>query len=320
MIRFVIPNHQKKINIWKNQPIWEHHRSGTGGWGYVISLFREFHNSSGIVFFGHLESALNAVIDRDFVGVFHNTLSYDNLEMKKKYRPKYDDNSLRSILSSCRWKDSKKHCMGIWVLSEYLAEKIRPLVDVPVSSLYYPTNLNVPEFSIDKFLGNSCKSIIFLGHWMRNYDDFFNLRTFDYQKRFFIDGCTSVDRAVVLNGIKASNDSVVCNYVSNEEFDGFLSKNICFVSAFDASGNTSVVECVARKTPLLINKLPAFVEYLGEEYPFYFENLDEASCKLHDVDLIKSTYEYLCQLPQRKFLHWGHFIESVLSSEVYMAI
>ena len=59
-----------------------------------------------------------------------------------------------------------------------------------------------------------------------------------------------------------------------EEYDDLLSKNIIFIDLYDASANTVVVECIARKTPLLVTRLDAVIEYLGKDYPLYFDNLE----------------------------------------------
>lgn len=51
--------------------------------------------------------------------------------------------------------------------------------------------------------------------------------------------------------------------LSNEAYDRLLTENIGFVALHDASANNTVIECIARATPLLVNPLPAVVEYLG---------------------------------------------------------
>ena len=88
--------------------------------------------------------------------------------------------------------------------------------------------------------------------------------------------------------------NVIMKYTKTfEEYDNLLSNNIVFVDLFDASANNAVLECIIRNTPILINKLPAIVEYLGENYPLYFNNLDEVSKILENNDLILQAHEYL---------------------------
>jgi hypothetical protein len=91
-------------------------------------------------------------------------------------------------------------------------------------------------------------------------------------------------------------------YVSDHDYDRLLSENVVFLSLYDASASNAVVECMARNTPILINPLPAIVEYLGQEYPFYFTSLEEAAEKLTDLDLIRRAHTYLVVHPAKKRL------------------
>ena len=95
--------------------------------------------------------------------------------------------------------------------------------------------------------------------------------------------------------------------------------NIVFVDMYDSSANNAVIECIARDTPILINPLPAVVEYLGEDYPFYFNDLDEAAEKINDHDLIEETYKYLNNM-NKDFLTQEYFLRSFVESEIYKGI
>jgi hypothetical protein len=93
--------------------------------------------------------------------------------------------------------------------------------------------------------------------------------------------------------IESDMDNVIKLRVDNEAYDCLLSENVCFLYLYDSSANNAIIECIARHTPLLINKHPAVVEYLGEEYPFYYDTFEEAEKKIHDFDLIKATHEFM---------------------------
>ena len=51
--------------------------------------------------------------------------------------------------------------------------------------------------------------------------------------------------------------------LSDAEYDALLSRSVVFLDLLDASGVTTVVECLARCTPVLINPLAPIREYLG---------------------------------------------------------
>jgi hypothetical protein len=76
------------------------------------------------------------------------------------------------------------------------------------------------------------------------------------------------------------------------EYDELLSKNIVFVDLFDAAANNTVLECIVRNTPIIINKIEGVVEYLGPNYPLYFNNISEVNDLLVTNKLI-SAYFYL---------------------------
>jgi hypothetical protein len=107
--------------------------------------------------------------------------------------------------------------------------------------------------------------------------------------------------------------------VSNEEYDRLLSQNVVFCHLLDSSANNVVIECIARNTPLLINRLPAIEEYLGRDYPLYFSSLDEAALKLAQVENVLAAHEYLRGLPKEQFSQQA-FRDAFLQSDVYRSL
>lgn len=98
--------------------------------------------------------------------------------------------------------------------------------------------------------------------------------------------------------------------LSNNNYDILLSENIVFLNLIDASTVNTVIECIVRCTPILVNKLPSIVEMLGEEYPFYYSSIFEASEKVNNLDLIKKTFRYLVCLNKKQF-SMEYFLNSI---------
>lgn len=71
-----------------------------------------------------------------------------------------------------------------------------------------------------------------------------------------------------INKIKSSVH--VLNKLTNNEYDLILTENIVIICLMDASAVNTLIECVARCTPIIINKHPAVVEILGDNYPLYY--------------------------------------------------
>ena len=92
-------------------------------------------------------------------------------------------------------------------------------------------------------------------------------------------------------------DSVEMKYLTNfEEYDNLLMMNIVFIDLFDAAANNAVLECIVRNTPIIVRKLPAIVEYLGNDYPLYFNKIGEAENLLLDEMKIKQAHNYLINM------------------------
>ena len=108
--------------------------------------------------------------------------------------------------------------------------------------------------------------------------------------------------------------------LEDHEYDQMLCENIVFLDLYTTSANNAVIESIARGTPILINRLPATEEYLGKDYPFYFESWDEAAQKALDFDLVKTTHEYIMNSRTRKKLTAESFREAFMQSEVYKTL
>jgi hypothetical protein len=111
--------------------------------------------------------------------------------------------------------------------------------------------------------------------------------------------------------------------VQDDVYDTLLSENVVFLQLYDSSCNNAIIECIARGTPLLVNKIPPVREYLeitreGDDYPLYYDTLEEASAKLSDTDLIHKAHRYLMEtLPIRQRLTAEKFCHDIVTSDVY---
>ena len=105
-----------------------------------------------------------------------------------------------------------------------------------------------------------------------------------YNLRFF-------HHSVIINNIN------FIEHVDNKNYDLLLSENIVFVNLVDASAVNTIIECIVRNTPIIVNKIPAVVEMLGENYPMYYTLLDivlkytllEILVKLLSLDTLSIT-------------------------------
>jgi len=101
-----------------------------------------------------------------------------------------------------------------------------------------------------------------------------------------------------IKGAKENDNSVdIINELSNEQYDELLEKNIVFLYLVNASACNTLIECIVRNTPILINKIEPVVEMLGEDYPLYYDTIEEATnimMKIGDNgELLTSAYLYI---------------------------
>ena len=59
-------------------------------------------------------------------------------------------------------------------------------------------------------------------------------------------------------------------------------------------------DCIAACSPIVVNRHPAVVEYLGPNYPLYYDHIPEVR-ELMTIDRILAGHEYLTQLDASRF-------------------
>ena len=192
-------------------------------------------------------------------------------------------------------------------------EKIDKFSNIPISMLFHPAELSGESFSWDKFSNNNNKQILFVGDHLRNHNVICNIKS-------------AYKKAMILGKVDTSKKSdgrfIATRYVdiSNERYDELLSKNIVVCEFDTVSASNTIVECVTRTTPILVNRLPSVVEYLGYEYPLYYESVEEAQRKLNDRSLVECAHLYLKHWHGRNRLTLNYFHKSIFNSEVYKSL
>lgn len=104
----------------------------------------------------------------------------------------------------------------------------------------------------------------------------------------------------------------ICNSVdiieslNNTEYDDLLSENIVFIHLVDASTVNTILECIVRNTPIIVNSHPAVIELLGKEYPLYYDGnktIYEISKEIEtkiNIKTILNAHNYICNLNKDK--------------------
>lgn len=297
-----------------------------GGWKMILKTLVDadfFNNNSDIVFYDTIDTLYFSKSYNTSIlwgGILH-CLPYmpDHLKIID-IQYMFNDESFQLMLKNCKF---------LIVLSDYLGDYIKSQlnnlkINIPIFTLKHPVDddANIPLFSLEKFIKNHKKKIIQIGQQARKLSGIYLLKT-SYKKlwltgfsdmirikKMLSDECSALNIQIDLNLVEMYYTSTF------KEYDKLLSKNIVFVELFGASANNVVLECIVRNTPLLINKLSSIVEYLGPQYPLYYNTLDEAS-ELLTIENIEKAHIYLSNLNKNDF-NIKHFIYSLYGSVYFI--
>ena len=116
--------------------------------------------------------------------------------------------------------------------------------------------------------------------------------------------------------IQNKNSSVeIIEKLDNIEYDKLLIESIVFIHLVDASAVNTIIECIVRETPLLINRHPALEEYLGKDYPLFYDNLNQVTDLLQPNQVLKA-HQYLKEM-DKEFLKIEKFLSNLIQTNIY---
>jgi glycosyltransferase involved in cell wall biosynthesis len=294
----------RKLNAARLAP-WQHHR---GGWKFVCRLIAEhLHCADGVRFIGSVEDevAERRIIAEPWVGFIH--------QVPRHHLQWFPD--LERLLEDEYWKASAQNCLGLFALSTYVKDYLQSAgCEIPIARILYPAEPTDRRFCPERFFARSSRRLLSGGEFLRNFQSFFDLNAPGFAKQLLVHEGFKWQSVV-------PNDSVeLLGRVPDDEYDALLEDSVVFLNLHDAPANTTVVECIARNTPILINRLPGVVEYLGEDYPFYYASLEEAEAKLQQPALIRETSQYLGASRMKAALTGESFLAALQNSAIYRSL
>lgn len=309
-----------------------------GGLRFGLEALAPLHNSRGVRLDPTLERSLVAArsgnaadaFAEEWIGLVHNPPN-----MPKWFHPA---EAPQRLLSGPEWEVAVASCRGLIAFSDHLASWLAERVDVPVESVLLPTPVPEVLFDPNRFDENRNKKIIQVGWWLRQQNAINRLPLreediFEYEKIRLVPHFFEYAESylAVLSHIERRELGLEIDpqfsratrerfHVGDAEYDALLAENIVFVYLYDASVNNTVIECLARCTPLLVNRLPAVAEYLGEDYPLYYSDFEEAVSLALDRGALIAAHQHLRDSPIRPKLSAEYFLSSIAGSAVYRSL
>lgn len=285
-----------------------------GGWKYVIKELKQndlFNEKSEFIFFDLIERQFlwekDYICEKKWGGIIHctpNTPSYLNII------------NIKNLFENKNFIYSLDNCVFIISLSKYVSnylneefKKIKK--NIKIYTLFHPVfyDIKIEKFNFKKYVNNDNKYLIQIGQQLRKMTSIYLVNINKSYKKLWLTGTKNISKCIQLLkkeiihfNLKLTNFyDIKMKYTNTfEEYDELLTKNIVLVDLFDASANNTILECIVRNTPILINKLPAVIEYLGDDYPLYFNNLNEIN-KLLSINNITLAHKYLKNMDKKKF-------------------
>jgi hypothetical protein len=302
------------------------HRSG---WKYVLDTLSPLHADNGIQIDGFIDGTFGWSMNwklkhipykKPWIGFFHNPLRIPPWVKDLNADP-------NDLIAEPAFVESLPLCKGIFTFSDYLTSFLKEKLPVEVETLRHPTEFPEITFSMDAFLGE--KKVVQVGSWLRKLMSFYKFEAPGYTKYHLMGGDAlkrfkeeleyyGIDCKNGLNALAQKADVTLISQLDNENFDILLSESIVFVDLYDSSVNNTIIECIVRDTPILVNRLSPIEEYLGADYPLYYASLDEIPGMLQDMSLIKSAHLYLKENSTiRNQLKGETFFNSFVNSNIY---
>ena len=225
---------------------------------------------------------------------------------------------------------------------KYIKQNIDLNENTIMKTLYHPLELSNTKyrFNITKYIENENKSLYCIGWWLRKYDIFLKLScnktiiiktnegkhvnkyiTNELRRIIRDKNDDTINNDLIENKNKSekieydeiTNEEIqklnivynteICDFIENEDYDKIFYNNIVFLDLYSCVANNILLECIMNNTPILICYNKSVIEYLGNDYPFYFINYEDAEKKSKDLESIIKTHYYLKNMDKTKFTY-----------------
>lgn len=296
------------------------HRSG---WPYCIDALRPlFSEESPILFDDFTERSFlydahhrppgpHPHLSCPWVGVFHHPH-----DIPTWYLPQM---RLQNLFDKPEWRASVANLKLAIVLGANLYDWWRVTYpNIPVAMVKHPTGRPLLEWSPDRFLASTPRRVVQVGWFLRNTTAIKQavmpewLQKSHLKQNNYWSGRIEPICAAHYRKVEKRTDHgtvEIINQLSDTDYDLLLAESVVFVEVISAVANNAVVECIARNTPICVNRHPGPLSYLGDAYPLFYDRFDDIE-KVLTCENIMAAHEYLCRL-DKWWIRGGMFREQV---------
>lgn len=316
-IKNYITKTKKSINLFESKihsGAWLNGINGVGAWGTFRKILSSISDKDGEdVFFDFIDRDFGWNFDinkikylNNFYGILHHPYSL----------PDYLYGSSKKLIENISNNNLLSEFNTIFTLSFYLNKELKKDKNIKknkvnIKTIFHPSNMfdGIVNFDISDFRKNKQKHLIALGGAFRKLNSIDKLKLKINKVWMFGDSPTylkNLQMECQNENYHLSNKTQLHKEVNFKEYNQILSKNIVFLDFIESSANNAIIECIARSTPMIIKRHPAVIEYLGENYPLYFDELNECK-KLMTLENLKEANQYLKNMNKSKFSFFNSF-------------
>ncbi len=228
-----------------------------------------------------------------WIGVFHHPLK----------DPFGQGTGQKALRNSPAWQESQPQLKLTVVLAEHLAPGMRKLWGVPCLVLRHPTEVPELTWSPEAFHRNPAKKLVQIGSYLRNTHAIFQAGAPPWLEKVRLSQRAGWVRQLHehCRGLfpERSDAGAVTEMqaLPADAYDRLLAENLVFLELLDIVANNTIVECIARNTPIVVNRLPGTEFYLGPDYPLFYDQIGEVAALL-TPERILDAHAYLRRLPK----------------------
>lgn len=191
---------------------------------------------------------------------------------------------------------------------------------IPIISVKYPfTTVDRPlgsarSSATEKWRSSGKVDVYFIGSFDRDFEHFFRAQLPNGARKVLLVG----DWRTQL--ITVPEDVVIAERATEDEYERILSESVVFLSLKQGgAANTTVLECIARNTPIIAPHVASVQQYLGESYPLFYEMGTLDFCHILSPERIEQAVAYLSTMDKTS-LTPDYFIESIERSAVLASL
>lgn len=284
----------------------QHLSTGNNGWREISRELQRISSPKGINCYEWLDQEIKERrLEGEWSGFLHNPISYPE-EYPKKYSHKVMP--ISKLVGDEYFKDKLKTCRSIFVFTRQIRNFLIDKTGFEkVFALKHPAGIPTKEGA-----WKGASRVLHVGQQMRKYHSFAVLNS--KLPKFLIKprNCPGdIDEMKDYADERASEIQYI-EQMDLLDYIQFMRESIVFLNLYDVAACNTILECMSLSVPILVNRLDGCVEYLGEDYPLYYEDIEEAEKKIHDDKLISQANEYLSKMDKNN-LQIPFFIQSLIS-------